>query len=130
VAIVYSLKNVRKERLIDGVGFRLLVPKIQIRAEENIALIGHSGCGKSTLLDMLALILRPDHSDEMNLHPVQGDSHDIAQLWKRERQSQLSQIRKQHIGYVLQSGGLLPYLRCVRTSSYRADCSTCPKMIP
>ena len=25
-------------------------------------------------------------------------------------QSRLSQIRKQHIGYVLQSGGLLPYL--------------------
>ena len=107
---VYSLENVLKERLIDGVGFRLVVPKIKIHAEENIALIGHSGCGKSTLLDMLALILRPDQSDEMNLHPVQGDSHDIAELWNRGRLSQLSQIRKQHIGYVLQSGGLLPYL--------------------
>ena len=110
MTVVYSLKNIRKERLIDGVGFRLLVPGIQIRAEENIALVGHSGCGKSTLLDMLALILRPDQSDEMNLHPVQGDSYDVAQMWKRGRQSQLSQIRKQHIGYVLQSGGLLPYL--------------------
>lgn len=110
MTIVYSLRGVVKERLIDGVGFRLLVPKIQIRAEENIALIGHSGCGKSTLLDMLALVLRPDQSEEMNLHPVKGDSHDIAELWQRNRFSQLSQIRKQHIGYVLQSGGLLPYL--------------------
>jgi len=110
VTVVYSLKNVVKERLIDGVGFRLQVPEIRIRAEENIALIGHSGCGKSTLLDLLALILRPDTSDEMNLHPVQGDSHDIASLWQRDRYSKLSQIRKQHIGYVLQSGGLLPYL--------------------
>jgi putative ABC transport system ATP-binding protein len=59
---------------------------------------------------MLALIMRPDTSDEMNLHPVQGDSHDIAALWRRNSHSQLSQIRKQHIGYVLQSGGLLPYL--------------------
>ena len=110
MAVVYSLKNVRKERLIDGVGFRLLVPRIQIHAGENIALIGHSGCGKSTLLDMFALILRPDESDDMTLHPVQDDNHDVARLWKRDRQGQLSQIRKQHIGYVLQSGGLLPYL--------------------
>ncbi len=110
MTVVYSLENVVKERLIDGVGFRLLVPKIQIRAEENIALIGHSGCGKSTLLDMLALILRPDTSDDLSLHPVRGENHDVASLWQRDRYSRLSQIRKQHIGYVLQSGGLLPYL--------------------
>ena len=108
--LVYKLHNVVKERLTDGVGFRLVVPEIQIHAEENIALIGHSGCGKSTLLDLLALILRPDNDAEFNLYPVDGDSHDINRLWKRERQGRLSQIRKQHIGYVLQSGGLLPYL--------------------
>ena len=110
MSIVYSLENVRKERLIDGVGFRLIVPRIQIKAQENIALVGHSGCGKSTLLDMLALILRPDESDDFSLHPVGGDNHDIGQLWRKDRQGRLSQIRKQHIGYVLQSGGLLPYL--------------------
>lgn len=110
MTVVYSLKNAVKERLIDGVGFRLLVPEIQISAQENIALIGHSGCGKSTLLDMLALILRPDECDEFNLHPVDGDSHDVRGLWQRDKQSKLSQVRKQHIGYVLQSGGLLPYL--------------------
>ena len=110
MTVVYSLKNVSKERLIDGVGFRLLVPRIQIHAGENIALIGHSGCGKSTLLDMLALILRPNESDDLSLHPVKGDNHDVARLWKRNSYSQLAQIRKEHIGYVLQSGGLLPYL--------------------
>ncbi len=110
MTVVYKLNNVVKERLIDGVGFRLVIPDIQIRAEENIALVGHSGCGKSTLLDLLALILRPDADAEFNLHPVDGDSHDVARLWQRDRQSKLSQIRKQHIGYVLQSGGLLPYL--------------------
>ena len=107
---IYSLKNVVKERLIDGVGFRLVVPRIQINAQENIALIGHSGCGKSTLLDLLALILKPDSGDDFNLHPVGGENHDIGGLWRRDRQGRLSQIRKQHIGYVMQSGGLLPYL--------------------
>lgn len=110
MTIVYRLKNVVKERLIDGVGFRLMVPDIQISARENIALIGHSGCGKSTLLDILALISKPDSLDQMSLHPVDGDNHDIAKLWEQDKQSMLSQIRKQHIGYVLQSGGLLPYL--------------------
>ena len=110
MAVIYTIKNAVKERLTDGVGFRLLVPEIQIRAGENIALIGHSGCGKSTLLDMLALILRPDDYGEFNLHPIGGDSHDVGKLWHRDKQNKLSQIRKQHIGYVLQSGGLLPYL--------------------
>jgi len=110
VTVIYSLRNVVKERLVDGVGFRLVVPEIKINARENIALIGHSGCGKSTLLDMLALILRPDKDDGFGLHPADGDSHDISALWQRDRQGKLSQIRKQHIGYVMQSGGLLPYL--------------------
>ncbi len=93
-----------------GVGFRLHVPSIEIKAEENIALVGHSGCGKSTLLDMLALILHPDKSDGFSIEPVGGKPHDLGKLWQRRRQSRLSQIRKRHIGYVLQSGGLLPYL--------------------
>lgn len=99
-----------KERLVGGVGFRLHVPQIEIKAEENIALVGHSGCGKSTLLDMLALILHPDKTDEFNLKPVGEKKSDIDRLWQRRRQSTLSQIRKKHIGYVLQTGGLLPYL--------------------
>ena len=110
MTVIYNLKNVVKERVSDGIGFRLVVPDIQISAEENIALVGHSGCGKSTLLDMLALILAPDDSEQFDLHPVGGMDDNIGQLWRRSRQSRLSQIRKRHIGYVLQSGGLLPYL--------------------
>jgi putative ABC transport system ATP-binding protein len=108
--IVYSLKNVVKERLIENAGFRLQVPNIEIHAEENIALVGDSGCGKSTLMDMLALILHPDKSDGFEISPANGKLHDIESLWQRKKRNQLSLIRKQHIGYVLQSGGLLPYL--------------------
>ncbi|MCH7881450.1 MAG: ABC transporter ATP-binding protein [Proteobacteria bacterium] len=108
--LVYSLKNVVKERIVENAGFRLVIPSIQIHAEENIALVGHSGCGKSTLLDMLALILCPDRTAGFEINPVDGKPHDVGRLWQLRKQSQLSQIRKQHIGYVLQSGGLLPYL--------------------
>ena len=110
MTVVYTLDNVVKQRLANGAGFRLVVPRIRINAGENIAVIGHSGCGKSTLLDMLALILRPDRSDQFALHPVDGEHHDIDGAWRRDRQGRLSQIRKRHIGYVMQQGGLLPYL--------------------
>ncbi|MCP4486510.1 MAG: ABC transporter ATP-binding protein [Gammaproteobacteria bacterium] len=110
MTIVYDLKNVIKERLVDGVGYRLLVPSMEIRAQENIALVGHSGCGKSTLLDIFALVLHPDKVDTFTVNPVDGKLHQVDKLWQRRRQGRLSQIRKQHIGYVLQTGGLLPYL--------------------
>ncbi len=109
-AIVYSLKNVIKERLVENAGFRLHVPSIEIHAGENIALVGHSGCGKSTLMDLFALILHPDKSDCFEISPADGKLDSIDSLWQRKKQNRLSQIRKQHIGYVMQSGGLLPYL--------------------
>jgi putative ABC transport system ATP-binding protein len=107
---VYSLKNVVKQRVIENAGFRLCVSNIEIKAGENIALVGHSGCGKSTLMDMLALILHPDEADQFEINPVDAKSDNIDNLWQRNKRDRLSQIRRQHIGYVLQSGGLLPYL--------------------
>jgi len=109
-AFVYSLKNVVKHRIIENVGFRLCIPSIEIQAGEKIAIVGHSGCGKSTLMDMLALILRPDETDQFEINPVGGKSHKIEKLWQRNKQDRLAKVRRQHIGYVLQSGGLLPYL--------------------
>ena len=109
-AVVYSLKNVVKQRLIENAGFRLLVPSVEIHAGENIALVGHSGCGKSTLMDMFALILHPDESENFEISPVNGKLDDVDNLWRRKKRNRLSHIRRQHIGYVMQSGGLLPYL--------------------
>jgi len=108
--VVYSLRNVVKERIVQNAGFRLHVPSIDIHAEENIALVGHSGCGKSTLMDILALVLHPDSADGFSISPVGGETDNLEDLWRRKKQNRLSLIRKQHIGYVLQSGGLLPYL--------------------
>lgn len=110
MSAIYTLKNVIKSRVEDGVGFRLKIPEITIESRESIALIGHSGCGKSTLLDMLALALHPDESEQFLLSSSFGNTTDVAELWKKKKQNKLGEIRKQHIGYVLQTGGLLPYL--------------------
>jgi len=76
-----------------------------------LAFIGESGSGKSTLLELLAMILRPTESDVFSFCPrSQDDNHDIVAAWQAEDVDLLSDLRSRHIGYVLQYGGLLPYL--------------------
>lgn len=110
MSVIYSLKNVVKDRFVDGHGFRLQVPSIEVRECEHVALVGHSGCGKSTLLDMLAMVLHPDSCDEFVISPPNDKAQDVSRLWNKKKQNRLAKLRKQHIGYVLQQGGLLPYL--------------------
>ncbi len=110
-AIVYHLRDVARDRASEGVTFRLRVPSLQITQGEKIALIGESGCGKSTLLDMLAFIAQPSAITSFAFRPEQGeDAIDVARLWRKRQMNRLGELRKRHIGYVMQTGGLLPYL--------------------
>jgi putative ABC transport system ATP-binding protein len=109
--LIYLLREVVKTREAEGVTFRLRVPSLQIARGEKIALIGESGCGKSTLLDMLAFILQPSDAETFRFRPVgKGEPLDVKAYWKRDKLNQLGDMRKRHIGYVMQTGGLLPYL--------------------
>jgi len=109
--LIYHLRDVVKAREAEGAAFRLRVPSLQIALGEKIALIGESGCGKSTLLDMLAMILRPSEAGSFRFRPERGDTPmDISELWGRRKLNKLGDLRKQCIGYVMQTGGLLPYL--------------------
>jgi putative ABC transport system ATP-binding protein len=108
---IYHLRNVVLDRKSEGVSFRLNVPSLQIRQGEQIAVIGESGCGKSTLLDILAFIAKPSQIDSFRFRPNLADSPiDIGAHWKKNQLNELGDMRKQHIGYVMQTGGLLPYL--------------------
>jgi putative ABC transport system ATP-binding protein len=110
-ALIYHLRDVVRTRESEGVAFRLAVPSLQIAQGEKIALIGESGCGKSTLLDMLAFILQPSSAGAFRFRPVSlKEPLDIAEHWAKRRQNLLGDLRKRHIGYVMQTGGLLPYL--------------------
>jgi len=108
---IYLLHDVVKERTSRGVGFRLRVPSLQIRQGEQIALVGESGSGKSTLLDMLAFVLQPSSAGAFRFRPEEaGNPVDVADCWQHARQNRLGDLRKRHIGYVMQTGGLLPFL--------------------
>ena len=108
---IYLLHDVVKNREAKGVAFRLRVPSLRINRGEKIALIGESGSGKSTLLDMLAFILQPSASGAFRFRPEDGkDPLDVDTCWQNDRLNLLGDMRKRHIGYVMQTGGLLPYL--------------------
>ncbi len=97
-------ENINLIREKNGAVFSLHIPGLDIQHGDIVAVVGQSGCGKSTLLDILALILEPQ-SGKITLS-TQGDTTVLTNA----KPSLLAKIRKQHLGYVLQSGGLLPFL--------------------
>lgn len=108
---VYHLRDVVRDRASEGVTFRLRVPSLQISQGEKIALIGESGCGKSTLLDMLAFISQPSDIAAFRFRPeIDEDAIDVGHMWQKRQRNRLGELRKSHIGYVMQTGGLLSYL--------------------
>lgn len=106
---VFHLQGVTKHRSGEH-GFVLTIPELTIHRGEKVALIGFSGCGKSTLLDLLAMILRPNKAQEFVFYTEQGERLDVYAAWKRKDLDVLAHNRMHNIGYVLQTGGLLPFL--------------------
>ena len=100
-----NLSAVHKSRGVGSQRYSLVIPALALRAGEQLAIVGPSGCGKSTLLDLLALVLAPDQVGQFEFY-----QQDIAGLWRADRQSALAALRSQHLGYVLQTGGLLGFL--------------------
>lgn len=110
----YSCRGLKRRREKSGVIFELEVPELDVARGEFVAVVGSSGCGKSTLLDMLGLVLAPDKAETFSLHGADGKAIDVAQLWSRRKESELARVRRERLGYVLQAGGLLPFLSVMK----------------
>lgn len=132
--MVFSLRNIGKTRPGND-GFRLRIERLDVPRGSLLALIGPSGCGKSTALDMLACALRPDMTPEgfalphkhaeaqqgglplaadaaasFVFSPTASAPADILAAWRSGGTDALALLRLRHLGYVLQTGGLLPFL--------------------
>lgn len=79
---------------------------LEIAQGQFIAVVGPSGCGKSTLLDILALASAPQKAARFEIGV--GEEHCIKLTGKSA--AGLAVIRRDFLGYVLQVGGLFPFL--------------------
>jgi putative ABC transport system ATP-binding protein len=102
--MVFNIKNALLRRGTVDYGFSMEVSDFTLERGEFLCLLGPSGCGKSTLLDMLGLVFRPISAELFDLH-INGrqDIRAVHQLGT----SELMRIRRNHFGYILQSGGLI-----------------------
>jgi putative ABC transport system ATP-binding protein len=107
--LMFSIRKLRKKRR-DGAGYTLDIDCLDVLRGERIAITGPSGCGKSTALDLLAGILRPDAADRFIFAPDDAVAVDMMDAWDAGRLDKLSLLRRRYLGYVLQTGGLLPFL--------------------
>ena len=73
---------------------------VNIAPGEFVALVGRSGSGKTTLLNLLAGLDRPSHGK------VWFEGRDLSALSEKE----LVGLRRERIGFVFQSFGLIPLL--------------------
>jgi putative ABC transport system ATP-binding protein len=110
-APLLRLEGGGKRRAQADSAFELEVPELTVHAGQLVAVVGESGCGKSTLLDLLALVMAPSRVARFELDlGADGGVHDLARLWHDRDEAAMAALRRDHLGYVLQTGGLLPFL--------------------
>jgi len=110
---ILALQQVVKHREQGGIAFELQIPEIKLQKGQFVAIVGNSGCGKSTLLDMLALVSRPTRCQQFQYQFSKEqdiETSDIGSLWEKDEEQTLADVRREKLGYVLQTGGLLPFL--------------------
>lgn len=111
---VIAVDGLRIEKRSQEARFVLSVPRITIARGEMVALIGPSGCGKSTLLDVLALAAPVAALSRFVFAPRGDAAFDLTAAFKAGDVEGMSGLRREFIGYVTQTGGLLPFLTVER----------------
>ena len=106
--MLIAMQDIVKTRQ-QGAGYSLHVRHLALEEGAKVAIAGPSGCGKSTLLDLLGMVLSPDSGKVFRFSP-KGSQADILKLWAAGNTDAMARLRLKHIGYVLQTGGLLPFL--------------------
>lgn len=130
--LVLDIGNMVKVLSSGDARFTLNIPAFELKRGNFYGLVGRSGSGKSTMLDLLAMVARPTRVGHHTLYvpgqdggfePIElsgsvgVDSH-VMEPKSDARRDQItvtndalvSAIRRDYLGYVLQTGGLFSYL--------------------
>ncbi|MGM0831764.1 MAG: ABC transporter ATP-binding protein [Pseudomonadota bacterium] len=102
-----AIQGMTVQRGVGAQAHKIRLPTLSLAPGECVAITGPSGCGKSTLLEAVGLLLAPSRLEHFQLGTLQ---HDVAKLWRTDKQSELAKLRARDLGFVLQNGGLLPFL--------------------
>lgn len=111
-ATASRLLDVRDLRCQRGTGpdaYRVSLPRLRLSAGDVIAITGASGSGKSTLLEVLGLVAPPLPGAVLRWLAADPPI-DLMALWQSNAESPLARLRAAQIGFVMQTGGLLPFL--------------------
>lgn len=82
-------------------GYKIELPELELSSGDVYAITGVSGCGKSTLLECLGLLRLDFSAQNLSL-----DSYELSKLSSKEQ----CLVRSSLMGYMPQTGGLIPYL--------------------
>lgn len=103
-----DIQGLRVARGSSAQAHRVCLPALQLGHGEIRAITGESGCGKSTLLEAIGLLLAPQ---ALTHYRLGRERVDVCQMLQADDQSALAAVRSRQLGFVLQSGGLLPFLK-------------------
>ena len=90
---------------------------LSISKGEFVAIMGPSGSGKTTLLNLIGCLDKPS-TGKLVLNNV-----DIAKL----NESELSEIRRDKIGFIFQNANLMPILNAIENVELPMECNGTPK---
>lgn len=99
-------------------GYTIHLNSLDMEPGSVLAVTGVSGCGKSTLLECLALL-----RDNSSFGQYYIDDKNVLS----EKSDEKRLIRSSLMGYMPQSGGLIPYLNIKENLRFQIDISTISK---
>lgn len=102
-----ELRNISKTYALDGVAVKALNSiTVSVKEGEFVAIMGPSGSGKSTLMNIIGCLDKPSVGDYFL------NGRNISKMSSKE----LSNIRKNQIGFVFQNFNLLPYMNALKNT--------------